>query len=264
MTTIQTATHGSEGGHWYTQDHQMVELVQGSKGLMIEPTLVHARKLQLAPGVTTILRVADKPALNTYFIKQAVLAALTLPRLNGESDDDFVARVIRDSKEAGRKAAEGGTKIHAEVQHAPDATIPSAHAMAVRQYLLQAFGDQEWISEACCTSPFGYGTKADLHTKTGILIDIKTKDTVDPFTMVTFGDHWEQLAATEQALRHRFSYEPFHVRGILFVSRTVPTDIVLKEISNQEFDEGWQRFQLLLQYWQVSKRYRPEWAERVR
>jgi len=260
VTTIQTATHGSEGGHWYTKSHELVETVQGKQG-MVEPTLRHARQLQLAPGVTTILRMADKPALNVYFVKQAIMAALTLPRKDGEDDDSYVARVIKDSKEAGRKAAEAGTKIHAEVQHAnDDIAIPSAHAMAVRNYLHMAFGDRKWLSEAVCTSLLGYGTKADLHTEDGLLLDIKTKDDVDPFEMVTFGDQWEQLAATEQALIGRFGYQPFKVRGILYVSRTVPTDIVLKEISEQEYQEGWQRFKLLLAYWQVSKRYRPEWA----
>src|SRR5436190_23373532 len=46
-------------------------------------TLRDARKLGLLPSVTNILGVITKPELTAWLQEQAVLAALTLPRLEG-------------------------------------------------------------------------------------------------------------------------------------------------------------------------------------
>lgn len=89
--------------HFYTPD------AVPAHGLDIR----EVRRLGYYPSVTTILRILNKASINEYLIRQSILAALTLPRTDGESDDSFIERVIQDGKEAGEKAAVLGTGVHA-------------------------------------------------------------------------------------------------------------------------------------------------------
>ena len=58
---------------------------------------------------------ADKPALTQRFVKQAIMASLTLPRAEGEADDAYIARIIADSRKEGTDARDVGTEIHAAI-----------------------------------------------------------------------------------------------------------------------------------------------------
>lgn len=78
-------------------------------------TLADARKLNLLPSVTTILKVLAAPALQSWLIEQAVLAPMTTPRLAGEADDAFIQRVLhteRHQDQEAQKARDRGKEIH--------------------------------------------------------------------------------------------------------------------------------------------------------
>ena len=109
-------TRASESNHWYTRDGEPMYTVEAAKGGQRATTLRDARKLSLVPSVTTILNVAAKPALNQWLQRQVLLAALTLPRRPDEPEDEWIARIMDDSKEQGRAAADLGTDIHASIQ----------------------------------------------------------------------------------------------------------------------------------------------------
>jgi hypothetical protein len=90
--------------------------VEAAKGGQRATTLRDARKLNLVPSVTTILNVAAKPALLAWMQQQVLYAALTLPRRPDEPEKEYIDRIINDSKEQGRAAADAGTDIHASIQ----------------------------------------------------------------------------------------------------------------------------------------------------
>src|SRR5690606_18937040 len=94
------------GGHWYRED--------GTPEF--DADLRRARKEGLLPSSTTILKTLPKPALDTWKQTQAILAALTLPRLEGEDLDSFAQRVVKDMNQATSVAANFGTNIHAEIE----------------------------------------------------------------------------------------------------------------------------------------------------
>jgi hypothetical protein len=71
-----------------------------------------ARKFDLVPSVTNVLGVIAKPELTAWLQEQAVLAALTLPRIDGESEDVFAKRVVTDSLTTRDGAADFGTAFH--------------------------------------------------------------------------------------------------------------------------------------------------------
>lgn len=111
-----------ENGHWYTVDGQPCYEVAKADGKgMTATTLRHAKKMNLLPSVTTVLRCLDKPALTMWKIEQAVLAVMTTPRLPAEAVDAFIQRVLAVDKEQDKErdaAAQLGTDIHAEIEAA--------------------------------------------------------------------------------------------------------------------------------------------------
>jgi len=99
--------------HWYdVAGNPVFEVENKSKGGMRSTNLADARKMGLFPSVTTILSVIGKPQLENWKIRQAILAALTLPRVENESDDDFARRVVQDAQEESKAAKDLGSRVH--------------------------------------------------------------------------------------------------------------------------------------------------------
>ena len=79
---------------------------------MRSTTLSDARKNNWLPSVTSIDKIIQNEPLSAWKLSNAILAALTLPRLDGETDDAFAARVATDTQETASTAATFGTAIH--------------------------------------------------------------------------------------------------------------------------------------------------------
>lgn len=275
----------TSSGHWYTEDGVQVETVPGAKkGAQVKPDLRHARKLDLAPGITTILKEAPRPAIERYKVSQAIHAALTLPRVAGETDEQWIDRILDDSEQAAAAAAERGTELHARVERdlgAHDLRDPWAKAVAGELSRLTG-GEPRiwWRSEIGCASRYGYGTKVDLALlddscgcPSGWVIDLKSKDGVlDPETsrrllpadLRTYDDHAMQLVAGAVALTGcRWGSLSGSVRcAIVYLNRDEPEGRAV-EVPRAELDRAWDSFRSLLFRWQVRTGYRPTWAESV-
>ena len=243
-------------GHWYTKDGSRVDFVEGAKGQKVVPDLRHARKLQLAPGVTTIIKCAASEALVQYRERQVLMASQDLGRGSHETDEDFCSRVMRESRKHAEEAALAGTALHAEVEHGledPDNT--NAWVVAARRVLLEAFGPQRWRSEWCAVNARGFATRADLYAEgdESFVVDIKTKE--GPLEdLKTWDEHHMQLAATAAALGLRGAR-----CAILFMRRDEPQARLI-EIGRDQRERGWRMFRSLLQYWQDKNNYMPAWA----
>ncbi len=102
--------------HWYLPDgtpfYSVPYADKKRAGEMRPATITDARKAGAVPSVTTILRILAKPGLESWKIEQAILAALTLPKQDGERLEDFAKRVVEDAQEEGGAAAAAGSAIH--------------------------------------------------------------------------------------------------------------------------------------------------------
>lgn len=263
MTTIdpaavKVAKHAAESGHWYRRDGSQVETVPSADGTrQVKCTLVHAKKLDLARGITSVLKLVDKPALTNWRIEQAILAALTLGRLDGETDEAFVERVKEDGAQQAANAAEEGTRIHAAIQAhfqgAPYSETYRPHVEGVLRVLPTDGGT--WRTEVGVASPRGYGTKIDL-INDKYLLDFKGKDGDQAALdgMKTYDEHAMQLAACEKAAIEGF--EPACGKlasnerecGIVFVSRTHPGAASVRWIYPADLIRAWSLFKALLTY----------------
>lgn len=253
MTITAKEPRASESNHWYTRDGAPMYTVEAAKGGQRATTLRDARKLSLVPSVTTILNVAAKPALTQWLQRQVLLAALTLPRIPQESEDEYIARIIDDSKEQGRAAADAGTNIHASIQgfyEGEQVNKHQEHVVGCTKAITDAFGLHGWIAERSFAHEMGFGGKCDLHSPQGVVIDVKTKEFTDPKKVDGYDEHLMQLAAYRVGLGM-----PQARCANVFVSRSVPGLTVVKEWSLDDLNRGWDMFCALLKFWQLKNQH---------
>lgn len=254
--------HAKESGHWYTREGVPAYTVKSAKGEDRPTNLRDARKLNLVPSVTTILGVAAKPGLEIWKQNQVLLAALTLPKQEGESESDWVNRIIEDSKEQGKKAAEFGTQIHAEIQAHFEGKSYNPEFKDYVEGAVSAisshFNDWEWISEKSFAHELGFGGKCDLfipaddkQNLTGFVADIKTKDFGPDDKVSAFDEHLLQLSA------YRVGLGAQRARcANVFVSRNHPGLVQVIEWSQEDLSRGWQMFIRLLEFWQIKNNHK--------
>lgn len=249
---IAKEPRASESNHWYTRDGVPRYTVIGKNGKERATTLRDARTENLVPSVTTILNVASKPALIQWLQKQVLLAALTLPRKPEESEDEYIARIMDDSKEQGRAAADAGTDIHASIQGFYEGAVINRHQQHVQgcvNVIREHFGEQAWIAERSFGHELGFGGKCDLHA-TNIVVDVKTKEFSDPNKVDAYDEHLMQLAAYRVGLGM-----PGARCANVFVSRSVPGLVKVVEWSAEDLTRGWQMFSALLKFWQLKNQH---------
>ena len=249
--------HIAENTHYYRRDGTPAyEVPNKSKpGETRAVTLADARKDNLLPGTTGILKCQDRPGLTSWLIEQHILATMTLPRGLDESDKDFIRRVKLDAQEHGKSAAEKGTEIHAAVQGYFEGVSPTEEYLPYVQgaivELETACGVRDWKCETAFAHHAGYGGKVDLACIDWV-VDIKGKDFGPDDKVVTYLEHWQQLAAYQRGIG---MYQSF--AGILFVSRNNPGLARFVQVSGEQLGIGLATFDALLAYWKAKNKYDP-------
>ena len=238
----------SESGHWYLPDGSPAYRTIGKNGKERNTTVKDARGLGLLPSVTTIIGCAAKPALDVWKQQQAILAALTLPRLDGESEEDWLSRVVSDSKETAKQAAERGTQIHGVIEAFYEGIyIPELppYVRVVESTINEHFGPQLWISEKSFAYG-GYGGKCDLIAK-GFVVDFKTTEK-DLDKLDYFFDHQMQLAA------YRQGFEMPNARCAIVYVNALQNKAKLIEIPEDDLRIGWECFTHLLAFYRAKNK----------
>jgi len=201
--------------------------------------------------------VLAKPGLENWKQNQILMAALTMPRVDGETEQEYISRIIRDSKEQGMKAAEEGTRIHGAIEawyaeRKYDITYAD-HLTGVVEAVREKFGEQEWIAEKSFATEF-YGGKVDLHAKEkntiGLVIDFKTKEFTEDKLPEAYDENIIQIAAYRWGLGY-----PFARCANVFVSRNVPGLVHIVEHDEEEINRGAAMFDSLLSLWMNLKRF---------
>lgn len=245
--------HAAENTHWYDRAGKPCYTIVGKNGKERATTLRDAREHRYVPSVTSIIRCAAAPGLEIWKQNQVLMAALTLPRRPDEPEAQWLERVVQDSKEQGRKAAERGTAIHAAIQGHYEGEPPA------EEYWLHVRGTmgavegwldlQPWKPERSFSHPLGYGGKCDLSCNIAVL-DFKTKEFGPDDKLKTWDEHAMQLSA------YRYGLDIPEARcAIVYVSVTHPGLVRVMEIPEDELGKGWEMFQGLLSYWQAKSGY---------
>lgn len=259
---LEPKIRASESNHWYTRDGVPSYTVIGKNGKERNTTLRDARVMDLVPSVTTILSVGAKPALIAWMQQQVLMSALTATRREAETEAEFIDRIIADSKEQGKKAADKGTEIHAAIeQHYSGIKLTPypLHVKATVAALDEYFGKIAWVAERSFGHELGFAGKCDMHAPEslfpgGAVVDVKTKDFTDEKEVVGYDDHLMQLAAYRVGLGI-----PFARCANIFVAREIHNNMVpvkIIEWEQEDLERGWEMFVRLLQFWQLKNKYK--------
>lgn len=246
----------SESGHWYTKSGDPAYTYTNAKGEVKNTTLREARKLDLVPSVTTITKVLASPGLQVWAQQQVLLSALTLTRGDGESDEFFMERIMLDSKEQAKNAAETGEKGHGAIERfllgqdydpAWKSTVEACKAA-----IDEAYPGVTWIPEKSFATDLGFGGRVDLHgTKDGqrVVIDFKSKDG-NLGDVKCYDEHFMQAAAYSQGL-----FGDSAESANLFFSRSHRGTVKLVKHSEEEHQRGWEMFKCCLKLWQIKNKF---------
>lgn len=261
----------SKDSHWYQWDGTPQYSVIGKTTGKPRPvTLRDAREGNWVPGVTTILRILHKEALQQWLTEQACLAVLTAPRLEKEETDAFVYRVLHTEKQQEEEtqiARDKGIEIHEAFENyfSGQAQLIPPDLMAWIQPAvdkLLGFG-QSATSEMVLVGD-GYAGRTDLiQDCEGCwrMWDIKsTKNLPDPVKGGAYPEHRLQLSAYGRAYVDRLiaagaNTKPLLV-GNIYVSSKNPGEFVICE--HEGWEETYERgFKPLITHWQWSNNYQP-------
>lgn len=259
--------------HWYLQDRTPFHEVERADGKGMRPvTLRDARKVRAYPSVTNILGIMAKPGLDAWKQEQAILAALTLPRNEGEPEDEFARRVVSDMGEQVQHAADLGTQIHAacEVYSQSKALPESADVRRLFEPVREWFDAEvdriASVEAVVAHHEFGYAGTVDLVAKlksTGgwAVVDFKTqkvrrdaKGVVKP----SFYETWPlQLEAYRQAILHSGEgKQPSDIISLV-IGSTEPVPVTPKLWPREEHESYWRAFLNARSLWVWMKGYCP-------
>lgn len=244
--------------HWYEADGTPRHTVIGSKGVERATTLRDARQLNLFPSVTSILGVLAKPGLEAWKQEQAILAAITLPRVAGEGDDAFAARVVRDMDAQVERACDFGTRIHLGIECAnagrPKLAAPETDPWIEHYETWRIANIVRVVSTEQSVVSNGYAGRYDMlaeHQEHGLcLVDFKTQNVKKG--KPTFYETWGwQLAAYRRALGMKCQCLS------LVIDSNTPSAPVEKLWSEEELIDGLEIFAAAVRIWQRQRGYVP-------
>lgn len=170
-----------------------------------------------------------------------LLAALTLPRIEGESEENWLQRVMTDSKSTGRDAMDRGTMMHGVLErfYRGEHDDYPVYVNQVDASIRIHFGhDQNWEAERSFAFN-GFGGKVDLIAE-NIVIDFKSKDTLDK--VEPYHEQIMQLAAYRQGLGKPTA----RCANVYF---TAAGYVKLIEHSEDDLAAAWDCFQYLLGFY---------------
>ena len=257
------------GGHWYNINGEPCHYVEKKAGGLRPTTLADARKLNLLPSVTTLLKCLDKPALNEWRIRNAIEATLTTPRLPDEPLDEFAARIMAvDVESVSDAAKERGTAIHDALEEclsngdvkglADDyEELVSQSTVELSSYVLPALNAINEIGKPVIVESVligkGYAGRVDCvleNVECMTIIDFKTTG-AKKLPAKSYTEHRLQLSAYAAALGNTANKRIQTAN--LYISTTRPGEIALA--INEDWQADYKAFGLVAELWQILNSY---------
>ena len=250
------ATAKTESSHYYL-----------ASGESCHGDLRSARKVGAYPSVTTILAAAgpSKQGLMNWKEEQAIAAALSLPRNDGESLADFAKRVVLDSRKEVEAAALRGTHIHSLAEMIINRQEPGD---LVKGYEEHYEGLKEW--RECCVGKVhasesvlvneaeGYAGRVDLiaqiHGEMEV-IDFKTRKFKKDAKGVSKASGYETDLLQLSAYAYAFTDDGMACRNILID----PVTGQLQDIryTAEQVAQAFEAFTSICKVWRWLKKYDP-------
>jgi CRISPR/Cas system-associated exonuclease Cas4 (RecB family) len=254
----------SQPSHWYYPDARPcyeVPYADSSKGMRRPTTLRDAKKLGLLPSVTTLLRILDKPGLNSWLREQAALAVLTSPRLADEEIDAFVKRVLQIDREQDEEAANArdlGSQIHSAIEK-----VLSGEAdldfVELAGYIAPAVAAVRDFGRVPATEKIlvgeGYAGRVDAIVENDQFVTVVDFKTTKTLPKQSYNEHKLQLAAYAMALGN--TGDKIIQTCNIYISTTNPGEIAVFKHSDDWSDTYQKGFKPLMSVWSWLNNYFP-------
>jgi hypothetical protein len=248
-----------ENGHWYTDRGESAHVVIGKNGNERNTTVADARKMGLYPSVTSILSIMDKPQLTNWKIEQAIMSSLTLPKEENETLEDYAKRIVKDSRESTKKAAEHGSLMHECMENILLGRAVSTDeklAPYIKTFTEWAEKNVEktyWCEKALVGA--GYAGRCDAYVKLkGIgdaIIDLKNRKVnprYEPFFETDIAQLWAYRSASEN---------PKCACVSVVLASNDPEKLVTKTWGDDELYQAGIAFCAMQKVWAWVKNYTP-------
>ena len=170
MIFSPTKEYASDQTHWYRmEDGSPCHNVEskGKPGTLRPTTLRDARKLNLAPSVSAIVRQTHKPQLEEWKVKECVKFSSLHPyEEHMESLDDYAKRMFIEWSEESGRVKDTGQLIHGAIERWLESGVAegsmepyvSAADLAITEMGVKV---QEHV-EKSFAHPLGYGGRYDM------------------------------------------------------------------------------------------------------
>jgi hypothetical protein len=240
--------------HWYTRGG---DAAHGS-------TLREARKNDLLPSVTTILRCWPSPVLNTWKIENAIRACMQTRRAPKEDGDAYAGRVVKKMNELRDFAADFGSEMHAAIRHRlaerrwPDNLNHITKHLPALEQQVQRLPTPLAVESVVLNQNEGYAGTLDLLTLSGrrgkvVLWDWKNQG-VKPGKKPNHYPEWlMQMSAYARAIEGLRVDQYISV----VVDRDDPQKIYPHVWPSHLYDDAWQDFLTCRDLWVRSNKYEP-------
>lgn len=258
-----------KASHYYRATDQGIEAfyeMRGKNGKMRAPRIDDAKELALLVSISRIASMLPKPALTAWLQSQAIISALTLPRLLGEAVDVFAQRVVADMEAQSQVALSFGSRLHAQIEtellshniYCPEELVP--FMAGVRQWIKENVSKIIGVEQIVGDLRFGIGGKLDLFCELNMpgnpiaVVDFKSQGIKDG--KPKFYNDWPiQLAGYAQCVKQKGAYEIWPQLLSVVVDSKTPGPVHLKNWGDPE--SYWDTFLHCLGVFCYVNNYRP-------
>lgn len=242
----------------------------GKNGKMRAPTVADAREFGLLVSISRIASMLPKPALNAWLQSQAIISALTLPRLPDEAVDVFAQRVVADMEAQSQVAMGFGTRLHAQIEQellAWPGVYPGECPEILEPYMTNV---RSWIEnnvtrvigaeQIVGDLRFGIGGKLDLLCELNMpgnpmaVVDFKTQG-IKNGKPGWYPEFPLQLAGYAQCVKQKGPYEIWPQLISVVVDSKTPGPVHMKNWGDPE--SYWEVFLHCLEIFCYVNNYRP-------
>jgi len=255
-----------EKAHFYTMLGEPVfELPNKSKGGMRPVTLADARKLELLPSVTTVIRGGRPTPYGLQSWKMDLFGQylLTTPRQESETDAEYLQRVNEEFQAAQEQAPDLGTQVHGLIAcYLRGESLPEySEAMPVfakaRSWIDEHVATVLAVEQPLAHRELGYAGTLDAVVKLtdGLvwLMDWKTQAVKDKPRSY---DEWViQLAACEHLAAGCADLDDIDAAANLIIPTTDYPAVDFAPWSVDGLVWGWKAFSLALQSYRHNARW---------
>lgn len=240
--------------------------MRGKNGKMRAPDIDDARELGLLISISRIASMLPKPALNAWQQSQAIISALTLPRLSGEAVDVFAKRVVEDMKAQSQVAMQFGTRLHAQIEkelmgqvdYCPPELEP--FMVSVREWISENVLTVSGVEQIVGDLRFGIGGKLDLFCVLNMpgnpigIVDFKSQG-IKNGKATFYNDWFVQLSGYGFCVKEKGAYEIWPQLISVVVDSKAPGPVHIKNWGDPEY--GWEVFLHCLEIFCYVNNYRP-------